>query len=246
MEQREHPRIQIPLLVELTHPAVGTIQTTVRDVSKGGVFVYLPNPKVSEGAKIKLRLMAVMPGDTQPTPTVEMRVARTTEQGLGLAFVNKTAEHLWQSAQRLRNELEIGRDYFQVQLHALLTHPDRGVLFVQQNGRWMLPGHYLMVGINAQKSMAEACSDRLGLQIPPKEFTPCQVDATPDISVSEAATFRVALTAEINVTDIQLSADSNYKDWRWVSNVRDLGEITMADEWQRKVAEVVLKDRELN
>ena len=34
MEQREHLRIQIPLLVELTHPAVGSIQCTARDVSE--------------------------------------------------------------------------------------------------------------------------------------------------------------------------------------------------------------------
>jgi len=105
MEHREHIRIQIPLGVEVSHPAIGTIQTTARDISEGGVFVNLVEQKIKVGAKLKVKILNLLDTDTQHTPAVDMQVARVTESGLGLTFTNKTAEHLWQSVERLREEL---------------------------------------------------------------------------------------------------------------------------------------------
>jgi ADP-ribose pyrophosphatase YjhB (NUDIX family) len=232
MEQREHPRIQIPLLVELTHPAVGTVQTTARDISAGGLFVRLPGVQIKPGGKLKLRLLTILPSDTQPKPTVEMEVKRVTDEGLGLAFINRTAEHLWSSVQRLRSELAIGRDYFQVHQCLAVTHADKGVLLVQQNGKWLLPGHYLMVGENASSALRAFAKTHLQLELPNK-LIPVATDSAPDISIVEAATYSVTFTTACTTTNITLSPESGYKDWRWLLKLRDLKEITFASDSHR-------------
>ena len=56
MEQRQHLRIQIPLGVEITHPAIGTQTTTARDISEGGVFVRLATNSIAVGAKVKIKV----------------------------------------------------------------------------------------------------------------------------------------------------------------------------------------------
>ncbi len=239
MEQREHLRIQIPLLVELTHPAVGSVQSTARDVSAGGVFVALADTQIRVGAKVKLRLMTVLPTDTQPTPTVDMKVERVTEEGLGLSFINRTAEHLWGSVKHLREELAIGRDYFQLHQSAAVTHETKGLLLVQQNGKWLLPGHYLMVGENNVSALRHYLETQLGVQLEQRPQAH-SADSAPEISVVEAATYSVVFTAPTASSDVQLPSDSEYKDWRWVGKVRDLREITFASDAQRQAAESVL------
>jgi len=240
MEQREHPRIQIPLLVELSHPTVGTIQTIARDISAGGLFVRMPNPQISPGGKLKVRLMTVLPTDTQPTPTVEMEVKRVTEEGLGLAFINRTAEHLWTSVQRLRDELEIGRDYFQIYQSLAATNPDKGLLLVQQHGKWVLPGHYLMVGDNALSKLRDFIEKELGLILTNK-VAPFSADSAPDISISEAATYSVIFTTELDALELSLTKDSQFKDWRWLAKSRDLSEITFASPLHRQEVETLLE-----
>jgi hypothetical protein len=239
MEKRQHPRIQIPLLVELNHPALGTVQTRARDVSEGGIFVYLDEPPVKVGSKLKLRLLTVLPTDTQPTPTVDVEVKRISEEGLGLAFANRTGEHLWKSVERLRDELEIGRDYFQVHQSLALTHADKGVLVLQQNGKWLFPGYFLMVGQNAAESARTFASTELGLTLQTAPI-PTTVDSATDVTVSEAAVYSVILTAAVDSADIHFAENSPFKDWRWLNKPRDLSDITFAAELQRNQAGLLL------
>ena len=239
MEQRQHARIQIPLLVELNHPALGSVQTKARDISEGGIFVYLDNPPVKTGSKLKLRLLTVLPTDTQPTPTVEMEVKRVSEEGLGLAFLNRTGEHLWGSVEHLRSELEIGRDYFQINQSLALTHADKGILLVQQNGKWLFPGYFLMVGENAQDSAKTFAADELGLTLASAPI-PTAVDSMSAAAVTEAAVYSVVLTASVDGHEVSLSGQSAYKDWRWINKSRDLTEITFAMELQRDQAGLLL------
>lgn len=239
MEQREHPRIQIPLLVEVTHPAVGTVQTTARDISAGGLFVHLPSPQIKAGGKLKLRLLNTQPTDTQPTPTVEMEVKRVTEDGLGLAFMNRTAQHLFSSVERVRRELEIGRDYFQVHQCIAITHAQKGVLLVQKNGKWLLPGHYLMVGESAHSALRKFAEEKLQLKLTGK-IIPVATDSAPDIGVSEAATYSIIFTTPSDALDVKLQPDTGYKDWRWVSKERDLTEITFASGHHREEIQLLL------
>ncbi len=61
--------------------------------------------------------------ESNPTPTIEMEIARVTEEGLGLKFTNRTSHHLWKSVDRLRQDLRLGQDYFQVfQGAAIVNH----------------------------------------------------------------------------------------------------------------------------
>ncbi len=240
MEQRQHARVQIPLLVELSHPALGTVQSKARDISEGGIFVFLDNPPVKVGSKLKLRLLTVLPTDTQPTPTVDMEVKRVAEDGLGLAFINRTAEHLWGSVEHLRSELQIGRDYFQVHQSLALTHPDKGVLLVQQNGKWLFPGYFLLVGSNALQSATEFVQAELGLNITAAPI-PTAVDSMADVTVAEAALYSVILTTSVTGHEVRLGAESFYKDWRWLNKVRDLSEITFALDLHRNQAQLLLE-----
>jgi len=240
MEQRQHSRIQIPLLVELSHPALGTVQSKARDISEGGIFVFLDNPPVKAGSKLKLRLLTVLPTDTQPTPTVDMEVKRVTEEGLGLAFINRTAEHLWSSVEHLRSELQIGRDYFQIHQSLALTHPDKGVLLVQQNGKWLFPGYFLLVGHSAVQSATDFAHAELGLSFANAPI-PTAVDSIADVSVTEAAVYSVILITSVTNHEVTLTEQSLYKDWRWLNKVRDLSEITFALDLHREQAQLLLE-----
>jgi len=239
MEQRAYPRIQIPLLVELTHPAIGTIETTARDVSEGGLFVHLPHAKIKLGGKLKLRLLTVLPTDTQPTPTVEMDVKRITDDGLGLAFTNRTAKHLWQSVQQLRAELEIGRDYFQVYQSLAITHDLKGLLLVQQNGKWLLPGLYLIVGQHPIDILRNFAKEQLDVDLP-KQISAYSTSTTVEPALSEAATYNVIYRTNLSEHKVKLSSDTAYKDWRWITKTRDLREITFASATQRKLTEEII------
>jgi hypothetical protein len=241
MEQREHPRIQIPLLVELSHPAIGLLNTIARDISEGGLFVHLPNPQIKVGGKIKLRLMTILPTDTQVTPTVEMQVIWVSDEGLGLAFTNRTAEHLWKSVRRLRDELEIGRDYFQIHQSLAVANPSKGLLLVQQDGKWLFPGHYLTVGENATNAILEFAESELGLSLSGRLLA-YATDSSPEIAITEAATYSVIFSIEVDKPKVKLTNDSEYRDWRWLAKHRDLNEITFASDQQRVEAKQILKE----
>ena len=59
MEQRTHPRIQLPLLVEVQHPSIGRRRCTARDVSEGGLFVQVSDHSINVGAKLKITTKAI-------------------------------------------------------------------------------------------------------------------------------------------------------------------------------------------
>ncbi len=239
MEQREHIRIQVPLGVEVSHPAIGTVNTTARDISEGGVFISLVEPKIKASAKLKIKILNLIDTDTQHTPTVDMKVERVTDDGMGLSFSNKTAKHLWDSVKRLRDELQIGKDYFQVHQSIVLTSA-AGALLVQQDGKWLLPGHYLTVGQVSEISLTKFVEKNLGIQVGSITL-PVVADSAPDISILEAATFRIIYSAPAQETKLSIHEDSPIRDYRWVSKTRDLREITFASELQREAVEKVLE-----
>ena len=225
--------------VEISHPAIGTQTTTARDISEGGVFVRLTTNSITVGAKVKVRVLNLLDTDTQHTPSVDMEVRRTTDEGLGLAFLNNTGRHLWSSVERLRDELEIGRDYFQVHQSIVLHTEDAGVLLVQKDGKWLLPGHYLTVGQISEVALLRYCEQTLGV-VPIGNPLPIIADSAADISVLEAATFRIIYALEVKSATTSLSDTSSYRDIKWTRRQRDLNEITFASELQRDAADFVL------
>ncbi len=122
-DDRESARVQLPFEVELSHPSLGKIRSVARDISQSGIFVRLNPTGLRPGAKIKVTVVNAALVESNPTPTIEMEVARVTEEGLGLKFTNRTSQHLWQSVDRLRQDLRLGQDYFQVfQGVAIVNH----------------------------------------------------------------------------------------------------------------------------
>ena len=240
MEQRKHPRVQLPLLVELKHPALPRNRHIARDISEGGVFVHMDPPaSIRLGAKMHLTLLDPISVDNQPSPTVEMRVVHVEKDGLGMAFVNKTSQHLWQSVERLRQELAIGRDYFQVHQSALLLSASNEVLIVQQNGRWGFPGHYLIVGENWREALETCINDQLGLETIEIQRM-FSGDASATTEMPEAAVYRVFILVATQSTAVELKKDSTYSNHRWISRRRDLDDVTFGSDHLRQLAFDVL------
>jgi hypothetical protein len=91
MEKRQHPRISVLLLVEISNAALGKRETTAKDLSDDGVFVYLDDHTLQIGTAVKIKLKTTHVSDTQTAPTVEANVVRVETDGVALAFKNKTA-----------------------------------------------------------------------------------------------------------------------------------------------------------
>jgi ADP-ribose pyrophosphatase YjhB (NUDIX family) len=240
MEQRRYPRIQLPLLVELKHPSFGTLRCLAKDISEGGIFVHTHNPQLHAGATVKLTLENLLGVEAQPTPTVEMEVRRVGEDGLGLAFRSSAGRHLWQSVERLRTELAIGRDYFQVHLNAIVINPEKAVLLVQQHGKWSFPGTFLMVGANWQRSLQEFLRAALGVEIVGfGTIRSMETGGSPE--VPEAAVFSVFVEALAADEACTVAPGGRYRSGRWARRRSDLADTTFASEAIRHAAQSVLQ-----
>jgi hypothetical protein len=239
MEQRRYPRIQLPLLVELKHPSLGVTRCIARDISEGGVFVYTDNPQIKPGAKVKLTLQNTLSVESQPTPTVEMEVKRVEADGLGLAFVNVAGRHLWQSVERMRSELAIGEDFFQVHLNVLVINSANAILLAQQHGKWTFPATFLRVGQDWRNALKEFLQSEFGL--PVTSFG--QIAAMNSVGypeLPEAAVLDLFVEASTGNGKHQLAKNSRYRQVRWTDRRRDIEEATFASEQMRELADAAL------
>ncbi len=266
MEQREHPRVQLPLLVELQHPslararslgrepsktgerAAGAGRYIARDISEGGVFVHLDvPPSLKPGMKLRLTLLNPTSVENQPTPTVDMVVKRVEDNGLGLAFVNKTSRHLWHSVERLRDELAVGRDYFQVHHSAAVVNGQGQLLVLQQHGKWSFPGEYLIVGEEWQSAIKSYLASTFGLT-DLNVIRVLSADSGPTFDLPEAAVFKifVLISADsagfsLNESSTKKNQNQRYRDSRWVDRKRDVEELAFVNDEQRRLAHLALE-----
>jgi hypothetical protein len=199
------------------------------------VYVYLEDTAIHTGAKLKLTLLNPDTVHNQPMPTVEMQVVRNDAQGIGLAFINKTGKHLWDSVERFRSELAIGRDYFQIHLSPLTLNEQGKLLVVQQHGKWLFPGEYLVVGENWKESLQQSLREKFALLTLAIEHA-FDMAATGAEDMPEAATMKIYVLVRVDASEFALPADGSYRNFRWVDNLRDLKEITFGDEQDRQVA----------
>jgi len=235
MEQRAYPRVQLPILVELQHPAIGRKRCTARDVSESGIFVNLAEHPIRNGAKIKLTLLNPNQVDNQPTPTVEMTVVRVEDDGIALSFVNKTSKHLWQSVRRIRAELEVGRDYFQVYVAALAMNEAGKLLIVQEHGRWTFPGHYLIVGEDWREALKATLTSQFGVDMVHVQRI-CEMSSSENEDLPEAAAMKLHVQLAVDDKNFAVSEESNYRDYRWIERRRDIEELTFTDDLERTLA----------
>ena len=50
-ERREHPRVALPIEVELAYPAVGSVRTTATDISEGGITDPVAQTTCADGVQ---------------------------------------------------------------------------------------------------------------------------------------------------------------------------------------------------
>ena len=242
-DERESRRIQLPFEVELSHPSLGRIHSVARDISETGIFVRLSPTGLRTGAKVKITVLDAALVESNPTPTVDMEVARITEEGLGLKFSNRTSRHLWQSVDRLRQELRLGEDYFQVFQGAAIVNHLNKLLVVQRHGKWLFPGDYLTVGTASQEALSEYLATELGLDDLVLEDI-LGVDSAPGTLAGENATFSVFHRYASNSDRVRLRDDSRYRHAKWVSRTFSLEELTFSHPLLREYAALALERAE--
>ncbi len=197
--------------------------------------MHLQEPEIKVGAKLKLTLLNPISVEVTPTPTVEMEVKRVEADGLGLAFINASGRHLWQSVEQLRSELAIGLDYFQVHLSFLVVNEAKAILLVQQHGRWTLPGAYLTVGKDWREAAKVALESTFNLtDVAVESVLTVNNEGDPDLP--EAAMLDVYLDVTANSSGCKLSETARYRDIRWVDRRRFVEEATFANELIRELA----------
>lgn len=84
-ERRIFARRLVGARVMLSHGSFGEIRAITRDISDSGVFVLVtPVPKLPVGSHIKMHMLDSM----QPAIAFNMKVVRTTSDGVGMMFID--------------------------------------------------------------------------------------------------------------------------------------------------------------
>lgn len=84
-ERRIFARHLVNARVLLAHGSFGEIRAKTRDISDSGVFVVVrPVPKLPVGSHIKMHML----DSKLPAIAFNMKVVRSTSEGIGLMFVD--------------------------------------------------------------------------------------------------------------------------------------------------------------
>ena len=84
-ERRVFARRMVNARVKLSHGTIGELRGKTRDISDSGVFVVMkPVPKLPIGSHVKMHML----DSKQPDIAFNMKVIRTTGEGLGMMFID--------------------------------------------------------------------------------------------------------------------------------------------------------------
>ena len=84
-ERRIFCRRMVNARVKLVHGTIGEVRAKTRDISDNGVFVAVnPVPKLPVGSHVKMHML----DSRQPDIAFNMKVIRTTPDGVGLMFID--------------------------------------------------------------------------------------------------------------------------------------------------------------
>ncbi|MGI9324451.1 MAG: PilZ domain-containing protein [Pseudomonadales bacterium] len=224
-ERRTFPRVEIPMLVELQHPTIPSSRCIVENISESGVFVGVEAINLSVGADVKLKVLNTSAVELEPTPTVAMKVVRVTNTGLGMTFSNKSARHLWHTAERRRRALTVGLDYFQIHIN-LVTMCGARMLLLSQRGRWVLPNFYLTVGQDWHSAAREHLQETIGsVDMDFAQILAIDSLLVPDLP--QTATLSLYQRVDIADSKISIAPDAGYTEYRWIKQARKLKELTI-------------------
>ena len=84
-DKRQQLRQIVNAPVKLSHSVFGEIKAITGDISNAGVFIHVKDkPTLPKGAHIKLQFLSSL----YPNVSFNTRVARETDEGFGLVFVD--------------------------------------------------------------------------------------------------------------------------------------------------------------
>ena len=245
---RVQPRIEAAFEVELDHPLTGQQILAARDMNEEGVYLWYAEAPFKIGSMLKITLRHAPLIESRPSPTVDMRVSRIDDTGIVATFPNKSSAHLWLSANRRVQELQVGTDLFRVYLAAVVSDANRRVLTVQQNGRWLFPGLFLQAGNNWNQCLQNYLQQSLNLTGASFVRT-VLTHNDPTVVARESSTMSVfqlynlptdslptdSLPTNCDSLKIQLTDDAPYSKLRWISNQRQLDELSFSAEPLRQL-----------
>lgn len=237
-ERREGPRVPVPLEVELDHPSLGRRRCRVRNLSADGLFLELVDAGLARGARLRLTPVAEALLGHEHCPWVEVEVVHSEADGVGARFANRTQAFLFNSFQQRRSQLAVGSDYFQVYVAALATDPAGQLLLVEEQGRWLFPGAYLVVGQDIEQALSAALRDDLGLEWLGMD-APLAAFALDGGLAPEAAALALFHACRVR-GEPQLRADGRYRRWRWLKPGKEPSDLVFADARLRTLAGQVL------
>lgn len=84
-ERRNYIRRPVNARIKLVHGSIGELMAKTRDISDSGVFAVIqPVPKLPVGSHIKMHML----DSKQPDIAFNMKVVRTTADGVGMMFID--------------------------------------------------------------------------------------------------------------------------------------------------------------
>ncbi len=86
-EKRRHPRTPINVHIKIDHPEAESVIGVTKDISEGGVFVQITDPRFAAMDKVKVQAC-----NMEDAPIVHGYVTRATAEGIGVAFEEAEAE----------------------------------------------------------------------------------------------------------------------------------------------------------
>ena len=84
-EQRRHRRMQVQMQVQLTHPNLGMLELTTKDVSEAGLYVLVDDCfDLPMGERVQVRTVKLGEDQNEVSEVLSMRIVRKDENGIGL------------------------------------------------------------------------------------------------------------------------------------------------------------------
>ncbi len=159
-ESRQSRRLNVPLKVEISHPTLGRLDVEARDMSDGGIFVFLdPDFQLPVGEIITAKVLGLGGSDKDPSPTLNMRIVRAEKDGMGLSIV-EAASNKPQNLFSIRQSLFI----FSSKKNILLLENSP-----QNSPQWTLPNRLMQTGEGWQQGLSLCISqykDLLDIPLP--------------------------------------------------------------------------------
>lgn len=236
-ERRSASRIALGFDVDLTHPSFGTRRVRAENLSDGGLWVALGQASLAVGARVTVRAVPDAPLASGSTPAVLMEVRHRSEQGVGLAFASRTAEHLWEAARRALAPIGDADFALRVYHAAAVTH-DGAILLVRGASRWAFPGTFLDRPTPYHEHLAHLVADQIGIEIDPARTRPRDVTVAPGSPPLYVVYFECPAATAATV----VSLSDTWREYRWVGGVRELEHLEVADPSVRLVATRLLPE----